>query len=199
MIKRPARFYKLNKFVVMPEKASSKAKNVWNILNTGGVKMGTAAFAPESLWVRFLRAIKFKTNYGARIAVCDAEGNPIVTITKQFSFGLFTARLRDVDGPFGTMKEIRQGLEGRRYVIYDLQGKELGCLEGDWRSYSLQIKAPNVASMGKLSRKAAEGLNPAIFDEKSGYYVVDLYINPKDERWRRMLLCCCTAIDILVR
>lgn len=199
MIKRPTPFFKLNKFVIMPEKASSKAKNVWNILTTGGVKLGTAAFAPESLGVRFLRAIKFTANYGARIAVCNAEGQPIASIIKGFSLGLFTARLRDVDGPFGTLKEEKVGLDGRRYVIYDLKGEELGCLEGDWRSYSLQIKTPKVASMGKLSRKATEGLNPVIFDEKSGYYVVDLYINPKDERFRRMMLCCCAAVDILVR
>ncbi|MBQ7568708.1 hypothetical protein IJT17_07890 [bacterium] len=188
----------MNKFVIQPEKASSKASNVWNILTPGGVKLGTAAHVPDSIFVRCLRAIKFKANYGAKIAVCDADGNPILSITKDFSFGLFTARVKDVDGPVGTIKEEVLGLEGRRYVFHDMQGEELGCLEGDWRSYSLQIKEPRVASMGKLSRKA-EGLNPVIFDEKNKYYVVDLYINPKNARWRRMLLGCCAAIDILLR
>lgn len=198
MIKRQPKFYHLNKFVVMPEKASSKANNVWNILNLGGVKMGTVAHVPDSIWVRFLRAIKFKANYATKIAVCDADDSPILSITKPFSLGTFTARVKDVDGIIGTIKEIKQGVEGRRYVIYNTDGQELGSLEGDWRSYSLQIKEPKVASMGKISRKA-EGLNKVIFDEKTGYYVIDLYINPKNARWRRALLCICACIDPLLR
>ena len=198
MIKRPAQFYNLNKFVIQPEKASSKAANVWNILNPGGVKLGTVAHTPDSLLVRFLRAIKFHANFGTKIAICDAEGNPIASITKPFSLGLFEARIKDVDGPLGTIKEIKQGLEGRRYVFYNIEGKELGCIEGDWRTERLQMKDPHTASLGKLTRRLEE-LNKAIFDEKSNYYVVDLYIDPKNVRWRKMLLCGAAAIDVLLR
>lgn len=198
MIKRPTLFYNLNKFVVQPEKASSKARNVWNILTPGGAKLGTAAYVPENIFVRIFRALGIKASYAATISVCDAEGTPIITIVKPFSFGLFTAKVKDVEGVVGYIKEIKQGLDGRRYVFYNVHGDELGSLDGDWRTGRLQIKEPNVASMGLVKRKSDE-LNPVIFDEKSGYYLVDLYINPKNSRWRRMLMCTCATIDILLR
>ncbi len=191
-------FYNLNKFVVQPEKASSKASNVWNITNSGGVKLATAAYVPENIFIRFLRMIGFEANYGARISILDNDGNPIMGITKPFSLGLFTARIKDTDGYMGTLKEEVQGLDGRRYVFYDNDGRVLGQLEGDWRSYSLQMKDPQTTALGKISRKS-EGLNKVIFDEGADYYVVDLYIDPKDTKWRKMLLGCAAAIDLILR
>lgn len=198
MAEKAIMFFKYNKFVVQPEKASSKASNMWNILNTGGVKIGSVGYEPEKWYLRLLRFFKITASYGSRIAICDSNGDPIASITKPFSFDLFKARIKDVDGPLGTIEEVKQGYEGRRYVFYNTEGKELGSLEGDWRTNRLQMKDPRTASLGKIYR-VDDDLNKAIFDEKSNYYIVELYIDPKNQRWRKMLLCGAAAIDLLVR
>lgn len=172
--------------------------NYWNILNPGGVKLSCMYHVNDSLLVRLLRKIGLAAQYGTRIVVLDQAGEPIMKMTKPFTFGLFSASVFDKDGLLGSVTEEKMGLEGRRYVLRDWAGVQRGQLEGDWRSYSLQMKDPRGATLGVISRKA-EQVNKVIFSEMSAYYVVHLYVDQEDRRWRKFLLTASAAIALLLR
>jgi len=191
-------FYETNPFVVQPEKASSRLTNHWNILNPGGIKLARMLHAPDSLLVRTMRAVGLAAQYPARITIQDLQGKPLLSFRKNFTFGMFRARVYDQDGFLGTVTEQKLGLEGRQYVLRDARGTMRGLLEGDWRAYSLQMKDARGSILGKISRKADQ-VNKVIFSDNSPFYVVHLYIDQEDQSWRRLLLGSAAAIALLLR
>lgn len=191
-------FHETNPFVVQPEKASSGLTHQWNILNPGGVKLARMHHAPDSLLVRALRSAGLAARYPARITIQDLQGRPLLSFRKNFTFGLFRAQVFDQHGFLGTVNEQKLGLEGRQYVLSDARGTIRGLLEGDWRSYSLQMKDAKGSILGKISRKS-DHVNKVIFSENSPFYVVHLYVDQEDQAWRRLLLGTAAAIALLLR
>ena len=191
-------FYETNLFVVQPEKESSKKSNYWNILTAGGVRLAVMHHTPDSLPVKLCRKLGITATFGTKIMVEDTDGKPMLGFAKPFTFGMFKTEVRDTEGLLGRIEEEKVGLEGRSYVMYDAKGTPRGSLIGDWRSYSLQMRAAKGDVLGKISRKSDE-LNKVIFPEKSSFYVVHLYIDQNDKRWRKLLLSTCAAIGLLLR
>ena len=199
MAKVSKQFYDTNIFVVQPQRGESKeSKRYWDILNPGGVELAKMYHKQESLWIRFLRKINFSAQYAADIVIEDLSGVPLLGFRKDFSFSYFKARAKDQECRLGTITEEKMGLSGRRYILRDPEGKLLGHLEGDWKAYSLQLKDARGANIGKISRKA-DGVNPVVFTEKSAYYVIHLYIDQDDYRWRKFLLGTSAAVALLLR
>ncbi|MGI5845307.1 MAG: hypothetical protein ACOX9B_14185 [Candidatus Xenobium sp.] len=191
-------FYETNPFVVQPEKESSGRTNQWNILNPGGIKLARIFHAPDSLLVRAMRGVGLVAQYPARITIQDMQEEPLLSFRKNFTFGMFRARVYDQGGLLGTVIEQKLGLEGRQYILQDAGGTMRGLLEGDWRAYNLQMKDARGSILGKISRKA-DHLNKVIFSSDSPFYVVHLYVDQEDQAWRRLLLGTSAAIALLLR
>ena len=193
-----AAFYDTFPFVVQPEKESSGLENYWNILNPGGVKLAVMHHTRDPWPVRLLRAAGVQAQFGTRIAVEDLQGRLLLEFRKGFTLGRFRARVFDADGPLGTVTEQKLGLEGRQYVLTDREGRHRGTLEGDWRSYNLQMRDARGAILGRISRKSEE-VNKVIFSEKTSFYVVHLYVDQDEVAWRKLLLGASAAIALLLR
>lgn len=193
-----AQFYDTHPFVVQPEKASSGKANYWNILNPGGVKLAVMHHSRDMLPIRLLRAAGLAAQFGTRIYLEDMQGRSLMEFHKGFTFGKFRATVKDESGLLGTVTERVMGLEGRQYVLADAQGVHRGQLEGDWRSYSLQMRDARGSILGKISRKS-EHVNKVIFTDKSSFYVVHLYIDQPDLAFRKLLLGSAAAIALLLR
>ena len=191
-------FHETNPFVVQPEKASSGRTNQWNILNPGGIKLARMFHAPDSLLVRAMRGVGLAAQYPARITIQDLDGKPLLSLRKNFTFGMFRAWVYDQDGLLGTVTEQKLGLEGRQYILRDARGTTRGLLEGDWRAYSLQMKDARGSILGKISRKTDQ-VNKVIFSDNSPFYVVHLYVDQENPAWRRLLLGTSAAMALLLR
>lgn len=190
-------FWEYNKFIVQPEKESSKKKNYWNILNPGGNKLAGLYQKKESLLARFLRFIGVKMCYAADIVIEDPDGNPIVGLKKTSSFGAFEISGKDTKIRLGKVKETKAKLEANKYEFFSPNGTYLGALEGNWENLSLQMKDRNNASIGKVSTDP-DRLNPVIFSQKN-FYVVDLYIDQEEAPWRKFLLSTAAAMAAIMR
>lgn len=199
MAKLRKQFFDTNIFVIQPEKASSNKKNYWNVLNPGGVRLAIMHHTPDSLLVRFLRSIGFSAQYGTRILVEDPDGGPLMAFRKSFSLGLFSAAWQSIEGAKGVVKERKSQLSHHRYELCDASGKLLFILEGDWGSYSLQMKDASNNAIGKISRRSDEVTNRVVFPDQADYYVVHLYIDQPDRQKRGFLLGTAAAAALLLR
>ncbi len=189
-------FFSTNNYFIDEKINFLKFENEYKIFNEQGNQIG-AVKQKLSGGQKVTRLFLNKAMLPFRLEIQNAEGGIEAVITRGWTFFMSKVRILDNNNiPFAELRQKFRMLKPR-FLVTDIQGKQIGEIQGDWKAWNFIIKDSQGNEIGKINKKWA-GAAREIFTSADKYNVsIDpAYSNTAS---KKALLACAITIDMVLK
>ncbi|HYO78421.1 MAG TPA: phospholipid scramblase-related protein [Thermoanaerobaculia bacterium] len=141
-------------YVVKERVGFMKLANVYDLLDPNGGQIGIAKEEPPGL-VKYIRLVMNNHWFPTRVNVYEREGGAaLLSIHRGVALVRTKVHVTAGGRALGYFKEKFFSF-GPSFNIFDMNGREIGSVKGDWKGWNFQLLSPQNEELGRVTKKWA--------------------------------------------
>jgi uncharacterized protein YxjI len=189
-------FFSSNNYFIDEKINFLKFENEYKIFNEQGIQIG-AVKQKLTGSQKTARLFMNKAMLPFRLDIENLQGGIEATVKRGWTFFMSKVLILDPNGsPIATIQQKFRMLKPR-FVISDMENRQIGEIQGDWKAWNFSIKDNQGSEIGRITKKWA-GAAREIFTSADKYNVsIDpAYSNAGS---KKALLACAITIDMVLK
>jgi len=189
-------FFSTNNYFIDEKVNFLKFENEYKVYNEEGVQIG-AVKQKLTGGQKVTRLFLNKAMLPFRLNIENAQGGIEASISRGWTFFMSKVQILDQNGtPIALIKQ-KFKLFKPRFILTDMEQKQIGEITGDWKAWNFTIKDAQGNEIGKITKKWA-GAAREIFTSADKYNVsIDpAYANAGS---KKALIACAITIDMVLK
>lgn len=189
-------FFSTNNYFIDEKVNFLKFENEYKIFNEQGIQIGSVKQKLTG-GQKFTRLFLNKAMLPFRLEIENIDGTVEAAVTRGWTFFMSKVQILDNKGtPVAIIKQKFRMLKPR-FMITDMQGGQIGEIQGDWKAWNFSIKDNQGREIGRITKKWA-GAAREIFTSADKYNVS---IDPvfSNAGSKKALLACAITIDMVLK
>lgn len=189
-------FFSTNNYFIDEKVNFLKFENEYKIFNESGQQIG-AVKQKLTGGQKVTRLFLNKAMLPFRLDIENAEGGIEASVTRGWTFIMSKVRILDTNGtPIAQIKQKFRLLKPR-FVISDMENRQIGEILGDWKAWNFKITDASGAEIGKISKQWA-GIAREAFTTADKYNV-SIDPNFANSATKKALLACAITVDMVLK